>query len=128
VPETSDDRYQAFMDAIRARVCAVCLDQGDDGRCHLAGGRACAIEANLPRLVETVLAVRSDRMDEYADAIKEQVCGSCSGQDADDYCPFRDSAGCALWTYLPLVVDAVDETRSRVGARIDPPANQAREH
>ena len=58
-----DDRYQAYMDAIRRRVCAVCLDKRDDGSCHLAGGRLCAIEAQLPRVVEAVLAVRIEQTD-----------------------------------------------------------------
>jgi hypothetical protein len=115
MPEASDVRYQAYMDAIRARVCAVCLDRRDDGSCHLAAGRLCAIEHHLPRLVEAVLAVHSDRMDEYVEAVKSQVCGSCSGRDPHDYCPFRTSAECALWTYLPLVVDAVEEVRNGPG-------------
>jgi len=111
MPDASDPRYDAYRDAIRARVCSVCLDRADDGSCHLAGGRLCALETHLPRLIEAVLAVRSDRMDEYVDAVKSQVCGACSGRDPDDHCPFRGVAECALWTYLPLVVDAVEEVR-----------------
>ena len=111
MPEAKDPRYDAYRDAIRARVCAVCMDRADDGSCHLAGGRLCALEVHLPRLLDAVLAVQSDRMDEYVEAVKNQVCGSCSGRDPDDYCPFRNSAECALWTYLPLVVDAVEDVR-----------------
>jgi hypothetical protein len=115
MPEADDQRYKAYRDAIRARVCVVCLDRRDDGTCHLAGGRLCAIEAHLPRLVEAVLAIESDRMDEYVEAVKSQVCGACSGRDPNDYCPFGNAAECALWAYLPLVVDAVEEVRKGGG-------------
>ena len=103
------DRYQAYMDAIRRRVCALCLDQRDDGSCHLAGGRLCAIEAQLPRVVEAVLAVRSARMDDYVDVVKARICGGCEAQDKQEHCALRERGECALWTYLPLLVDAIDE-------------------
>lgn len=107
--QASDDRYQAYMDAIRRRVCTVCLDQRDDGTCQLAGGRLCAIEAQLPRVVQAVLAVRSDRMDAYVDAVKHQICADCRGQDQEGLCQFREAGECALWSYLPLLIDAVEE-------------------
>ncbi len=113
--QSIDDRYQAYMDAIRRRVCTVCLDQRDDGTCRLAGGRVCAIEAHLPRVVEAVLAVRSDRMDAYVDAVKDQICGACRAQDLEGCCPFRERGECALWTYLPLLVDAVEEATQALG-------------
>ncbi len=118
-----DDRYQAYMDAIRRRVCAVCLDQRDDGTCQLAGGRLCAIEAQLPRVVEAVLAVRSDRMDAYVDAVKAQICAGCRGEDDKGHCPFRETGECALWTYLPLLVDAVEEVTQALGPPSTRPAH-----
>lgn len=30
-----DETYQVYWDAIRRRVCSVCLDQADDGSCGL---------------------------------------------------------------------------------------------
>lgn len=118
-----DDRYQVYMDSIRGRVCAVCLDQRDDGTCQLAGGRLCAIEGELPRVVEAVLAVRSDRMDPYVDAVKEQICEGCRGQDQEGHCQFREAGECALWMFLPLLVDAADEVTQSLGP---PPTH--REH
>jgi len=116
-----DDRYQAYMDAIRRRVCAVGLDKRDDGSCHLAGGRLCAIEAQLPRVVEAVLAVRSTRMDDYVDAVKDQICAGCRGQDQQGQCSLRESGECALWTYLPLLVDAVEEVTQGLGPGLNHP-------
>jgi len=118
-----DHRYQAYMDSIRRRVCAVCLDQRDDGACQLAGGRLCAIEAQLPRVVDVVLALRSDRMDEYVDAVKDQICAGCRGQDQEGHCPLREEGECALWMYLPLLVAAADEVTEALG-----PPSTHREH
>jgi hypothetical protein len=103
------DRYQAYLEAVRARVCAVCLDRRDDGTCGLARGRECALEAYLPEIVDTVLAVNSTRMDEYMQAIEARICSKCRSRGAAEECPFRDKGQCALWTYLPLAVDAVEE-------------------
>lgn len=105
---SKDERFNAYMEAIRRRVCAVCLDQRDDGTCRLAGGRVCAIEAHMPHVVTAILGIRSNRMDEYVQAIRAQICGDCK-QDLDGYCTYRDKGECALWTYLPLVVDAIEE-------------------
>jgi hypothetical protein len=110
-----DDRYQAYMDAIRRRVCAVCLDQRDDGTCQLAGGRLCAIEAKLPRVLDALLAVRSDRMEEYFEAVKDQICAGCRGQDQEGHCAVGEAGECALWMYLPLLVDAADEVTQALG-------------
>ena len=104
----TDERYQAYWDAIRRHVCGVCLDQADDGSCGLTR-RVCALEMHLPALVNALVSVRSDRMDEYVAAIEAQVCSHCPEQNAQGRCRLRDAACCALSSYLPLVVDAVEE-------------------
>jgi hypothetical protein len=103
--------YQRYLDAIRRKVCVVCLDGRGDGRCGLSG-RVCAIEAHLPGVIEAVAAVRSDRMDDYARAIESQVCGACDQGGIDGECRRRDLGECALATYLYLVVDAIEEARA----------------
>jgi hypothetical protein len=107
-----DERYQAYWEAIRRRVCSVCLDNADDGSCGL-GGRACAIEAHLPRLVETILSVESGRMDEFVTAVESQICGQCTDQDPQGFCRLRQRGDCALSIYLPLVVEAIEEVEGR---------------
>jgi hypothetical protein len=101
------DLRRTYMEAIRSHVCRVCLDSRDDGRCSLSGS-ACAIESHLPEVVEAVLATRSLRMDEYYDAIQARVCSGCAHQNAAGTCNERDARECALQTYLPFVVDAVE--------------------
>jgi hypothetical protein len=86
----------------------VCLDQADDGSCGLTG-RVCALERHLPALVTALVAIRSDRMDEYEAAIREHVCSQCPEQDACGECRLRDDARCSLYSYLSLVVEAVED-------------------
>lgn len=101
----------AYLEAIRAHVCRVCIDQKDDGTCGLAR-RTCPIESHLPRLVAALSRVDSPRMDEYEAAVRAEVCPGCAGQDATGACTFRDAAECALLTYLPLVLDAIESVRA----------------
>ena len=104
----NEGSYQTYMNAIRQRVCAVCLDGRGDGSCGLTG-RLCAIEAHLPRVVQAIAALQSNRMDDYVKAIESQVCGSCEQVGPDGDCRQRDLGECALATYLYLVIDAIDE-------------------
>lgn len=103
------DAYQAYRDAIRRRVCAICLDGADDGSCTLAGPLACAIAEHLPRLVDAILDVRSGHGDAYAAAVEARVCGHCAHRDALGLCSLRRDGRCAVSVYLPLVVEAVEE-------------------
>lgn len=109
--------YLAYWSAIQQRACAVCIDAADDGTCGLPRGRACAIETHLPTIVAAILSVHSDRMDDYVAAIEAAVCAQCPHQDSAGRCHLRASGECGLYTYLPLVVDAIEEMKAdRAGA------------
>jgi hypothetical protein len=110
---------QAYWDAIRRRVCGVCLDQNDDGSCGVPG-RSCAIETHLPRLVDAILSVDSNRMDDYVDVLRAEICARCPEQDAQGKCNLRVRGNCALDTYLYLVVDAIQEVREAGGRPLTP--------
>ena len=107
-----DPRHQEFMDAIRSKVCAVCLDSRDDKTCTLTS-RVCAIEGHLPRLVAALSAVESAQLADYEAAIRSQVCTECEQQDAGGRCHLRDQGTCSLDAYLSLVLDAVEEVNRR---------------
>jgi hypothetical protein len=109
--DTNEAAYEAYRAAIRSRVCSVCLDQKDDGSCGLQR-RACALEVHLPAMVNAVLAVQSDRMEDYETAMRALVCVPCGLEDGAGRCQLRDLAECALSTYLYLVVDAVADVRA----------------
>jgi hypothetical protein len=107
--ESVTDGYQSYREAIRRRVCAVCLDSVDDGSCRLSGLRTCAIDEHLPRVLEAVRDVRERRDDTYASAVETRVCRHCTDRDAHGTCSLRQGGRCALVVYLPLVVEAIDE-------------------
>lgn len=105
--------YLIYWNAIQRRACAVCLDAADDGTCGLPRGRTCALPVQLPSIVEAILRVKSDRMDDYVAAIEAAVCARCPEQDAAGHCGLRAKGECGLYTYLPLVVDAIEEVKGQ---------------
>jgi hypothetical protein len=112
-PADADDTYRRYQEALRRRVCAVCLDGKDDGSCGLGTPGTCAIERHLPRIVEAVLDVRARRDDAYAAAIEARVCGRCDDRDGLGLCHLRREGRCALAVYLPLIVEAIEEVEMR---------------
>jgi hypothetical protein len=109
-------RTEPYGDAIRRRVCPVCLDERVDGEC----ARRCLIMRHLPAVVDAIRAVDSPRMDEYIAAVESAVCRSCGQQAPDGTCVTRDRAECTLATYLFLVVDAVEEVKDARAATRTP--------
>jgi hypothetical protein len=107
--ESGPDVYQPYRDAIRRRVCAVCLDSADDGSCRLSGLRACALDEHLPRVLRAIQDVRERRDGTYASAIEVRVCRHCTARDTHGVCALRRGGRCALDVYLPLVVEAIEE-------------------
>jgi hypothetical protein len=105
----TDDAHQPYREAIRRRVCAVCLDSAADGSCRLSGLRTCALDQHLPRVLEAIRHVRECRDDTYAAAIEARVCRHCSDRDDHGACALRQEGRCALAVYLPLVVEAIEE-------------------
>jgi len=110
---TGEDRYRLYREAIRRRVCAVCLDGADDGACGLSGPSLCAIDEHLPRLVDAILDVRNRQDDAYAAAVEARVCGHCSHRDGLGLCRLRRDGRCTVSIYLPLVIEAIDEVERR---------------
>jgi hypothetical protein len=110
-------QYQVYWDAIQRRACGVCLDAADEGSCGLPLGRSCALPSELPAIIEAILQVKSDRMDDYVTAIEAAVCARCPEQDGEGRCGRRDRADCGLYTYLPLVVDAIEEVKGGLDCR-----------
>jgi hypothetical protein len=108
--DRTSETYDACWNAIQRRVCAVCLDAAADGSCGLGHGRVCALQENLGAIVDVVLSVQSDRMDEYFAAIEARICSGCR-HNAGGRCGLRDAGECGLYTYLPLVVDAIEEVK-----------------
>ena len=98
---------EAYWAALQQSVCAVCLDSRDDGSCGLPHGRVCALKTHLELVIDVVHGIESPRMDEYVATLEVNVCQSCPEQH-DGQCQKRDAGECALYTYLPMVVDSVE--------------------
>jgi hypothetical protein len=105
----SDERYQACREAIRRRVCAVCLDSADDGSCRLSGVWTCVIDSHLRQLLEAVEDVRSGRERTVEAAVERRVCRVCRERGAGPSCQPRENGRCALVAYLPLIVRALTD-------------------
>jgi hypothetical protein len=103
------DRYHAYREAIRQRVCTVCLDSADDGSCRWSGVRACVVDTHLPQIVEAVEDVRSGRERAIGPAVERRVCRECPERGPDGACAPRENGRCAVVAYLPLIVRAIDD-------------------
>ena len=101
--------YPKYLKAIRYRVCGVCTERTVEGTCGLSWGATCPIEMYLPKIVETVHGVSSDKMADYVEALRKNVCAQCPNQGTDGKCPFRRMANCVLDRYFALIVDAIEE-------------------
>jgi hypothetical protein len=110
MPETPN--VDLHWPAIQQHVCAVCLDQRNDGSCGLPKNRICTLRRALPLVCDVLHAVDSPRMDDYVDAVERNICTRCPDQDASGRCEYREKAACALYAYLPRVLDAVDSIGS----------------
>jgi hypothetical protein len=97
-----------YWRALQDCVCSVCLDRRDDGSCGLPRARVCGLKRHLPVIADVVHNVDSLRMDDYLTAVQGSICSRCPDQDAAGRCEYREKAQCALYTYLPLVLDAIE--------------------
>jgi hypothetical protein len=111
-----------YWQAFQKWVCATCLDQRDDGECGLPRTRVCALKRHLPLIVETAHRTHSRSLEVYLDAIQASVCAGCPDQNAAGQCAVRDHADCALYNYLSLVLDAIDDVDEATPPAAAPPA------
>jgi hypothetical protein len=109
LPDFAEDTYRLYREALRRRVCAVCLDGADNGSCALAASVSCAIEGHLPQLIEAVRDVREGRAEGHASAIESRVCGRCPQREPGGRCAMRQDGSCAIAAYLPLIVEAIEQ-------------------
>jgi hypothetical protein len=114
--------YQEYLDAIRCRVCTVCMDAAmfGDGLvcCGLPVGRTCPVEAHLPQVIEVVESVDSPLMEDYVKVLRDKVCAVCENSEGD-FCALRLQADCALDRYFMLVAEAIEEVATRLNAEAE---------
>ena len=100
-----------YEEAIRARVCAKCIDFGEDGLCHSADPKGCAVFRFLPELVAIAERLDAPTIQPYVEAVRREICDKCSNRNLEGRCVVREALDCALDRYLPLVLDAIEDER-----------------
>ena len=101
--------HSQYLEAIRQRVCAVCLERTAENTCGMPDGAVCPIEPYVDKIVRTVHDVSSDKMADYVAALRKNVCALCPNSQGDGNCPFRQGIQCSLDRYFALVVDAIED-------------------
>lgn len=102
-----------MREAIRLRVCPLCLDGSESGECRLDQSRGCPLDTHLELIVDTILSVRSRRLADYLEAVEREVCSRCETPGPSGGCRLRDRGECSLCLYLPLVIEAVEDVTGR---------------
>ncbi len=82
-----------------------------DSACSLNDQQECGLFGHFPKIVRSVSRVQSDRIDDYVNAIREDVCSECVNQRLDGSCKLRAEVRCVLDRYLLLIVGAIEEMR-----------------
>jgi hypothetical protein len=100
---------ERYLQAIRRRVCARCIDTDEKGNCMLHFDEICAVEEHLPEIVKTIQRVSSDKVEDYVTELRTNVCAQCKNQAEDGTCLVRNNIDCGLDRYFPLIIQAVEE-------------------
>ncbi len=98
---------------VRDRICAVCTDRTAERTCGLEDPNQCSLFRLFPLVVQAILATDSENIEDYIQAVRENVCAVCVDQTLDGSCALRDQVQCALDAYLLPIVDAIEEATGR---------------
>ena len=104
---------------VRNRICPVCTERTAGGDCGLEEPSDCALFRLFPDVARAIQTVQSDDIQQYIDAIRDNVCSKCADQASDGSCETRRQVQCALDAYLLLVVDAIEEATGKTFDRKD---------
>ena len=103
------ETLSALRDAIRYRVCGICIDCDVDGTSDVGSRHDCApLFERLPDVVETISRVQSAEIDEYTISLQENICAQCFHQHLDGSCKQREEGRCALFRHLVQIVAVIE--------------------
>jgi hypothetical protein len=108
------DTMNSYWETLQEKICRKCIDGNHKGDCLLPVGETCALKSLLPEIVFTVANVKSTAYEGYVHALRRNVCVLCDWQDGHGMCRKRDTLECALDRYYPLVVEIVEDVRTRL--------------
>lgn len=98
-----------YWEAVSTRVCVKCVDSDGQGHCRLSADLDCGLKVHFPKIVETVLSVKSNRIEPYIEALRANVCHTCIHQSPDGTCSLRKGADCGLDRYFPIIVESIEQ-------------------
>ncbi len=101
--------YARYLQAIRQKVCAHCIERAETNECTLSGHNKCGVELYLPSIVALVQSIKTERLEDYVELLREKVCSGCKNKNPDGTCQLRSDADCGLDRYFALVIEAIEE-------------------
>ncbi|MFQ5799735.1 MAG: hypothetical protein ACE5H0_13725 [Bacteroidota bacterium] len=111
--------YDEYWLALQKKVFHACVDEKDGaGNVRFSAEDQCLIKRFLPKIVDAVCSVKSDRIDPYIEEIRRQVCTECEYLKSDGTCDLRARAECCLDRYLPLIIEAIEQAEQEKIGRI----------
>jgi hypothetical protein len=103
------ERLRQLEQRFREKICAVCIDRKPDGSCDYDEQGTCTLMQKIPEAVEAVSRVDSPFLEPYIQSLRKKVCEKCLLRNANGECGPRDTDRCMLDSYLPLVVEVIEE-------------------
>jgi len=98
---------------VRSRICGVCSERKTDATCGLEDPGECALFRLFPEVAAAIQNTHSDNLEDYINAIRQNVCTVCTAQESDASCGLRQQVQCALDAYLLLVVEVIEEATGK---------------
>jgi len=102
---------------IRDEICGICDEMGRDGKCQEQIKGDCTLFHLFPLIAQTIEETTSDDVNDYLRAVREKVCTVCLNEPPGAGCTKRIEARCALDTYLPLIIDAMERASGKAFER-----------
>ncbi len=96
---------EKYLQAIREKVCSICVDSDEKGNCKMTDEECCAVELYLDKIVDVIHSINSDRITDYVDALHQKICVECRGNF--ERCNLRADVNCSLDRYFPLIVETI---------------------
>ena len=107
-----------LKDRIFAVICPLCAERRADGSCGLERLDECPIATHLDALLFAAVTVESSRLDDYVDAVREDICATCRHRALPaDRCEIRTEGHCALDTFLSPTIEVMDDFVAEVERR-----------
>lgn len=102
----------AYAEAIRTKVCSVCIERTGRGICGLGAWDDCALNRYLNDVVIIVNSMHDAPLHERVQELHSVICVSCR-DNPDGLCKLRASLDCSLDQYFPLIVEAISDVNAQ---------------